>query len=653
MTNTMRNFLEKHYKKIIIAILGFMLVVSVLNAWNDSAIFDETAHIPAGYSYLTQHDMRLNPEHPPMIKDLAALPLLFMDLKFDTTKAFWTTDINGQWDAGRDLLWQEGNNADKIIFWSRLPIVILSIILGLFIFKWAKELAGISAGLFALALYAFDPNILGHNHFVTTDLGIAAFMTFSFYYFLRFIKDPTWKNVLVGGIFLGLLQLAKFNSITLFPIFGLAILIYPLVKKKRNEKENIFKFKLRKVGEYLGKAILAFAISLVVVWSVYFVNIYKMPQQKLADTIEYYFPANDPATNARMTNKISHALNENIITRPMSEYFLGIAMVFKRVSGGNGAYFMGQVSGQAFPAYFPTVFALKEPLINLSLMFFSLIISLIVFFKFISRKISYHFGEMEKNIQQKNWNFSSFIRHNIASISLFGFIILYSYISITGNLNIGFRHLFPILPFIYILTAKVIFDFMKRMDKHAQMAWHWIIAMLVMFLFAGTASAYPAYMSYFNQLAGGPKNGFRYATDSNADWGQDLKRLKKWAGDYNFCLNANCGSSTKFGCPSLCCTLEKQSNNPHVLIDKIHLNYFGGADIKYYFGDQAIDWWDSRRPIEPGWYALSTNYLMGSIYDKTKKDSESYRWIKNTKPVAQVGTSIFVYYITPQQISAL
>jgi hypothetical protein len=146
-----------------------MATVSILNAWNDGAIFDETAHIPAGYSYVTQHEIRLNPEHPPLLKDLAGLPLLFLHLNFDTNQPFWAGTLPGKWDegqwaAGRYLLYQAGNNADLIIFWARFPIILLSLLLGWFIFKWVRELAGISAGLFALILYAFDPNILGHNH---------------------------------------------------------------------------------------------------------------------------------------------------------------------------------------------------------------------------------------------------------------------------------------------------------------------------------------------------------------------------------------------------------------------------------------------------------------------------------------------------------
>jgi predicted membrane-bound dolichyl-phosphate-mannose-protein mannosyltransferase len=220
-------FFEKHHKLLVALMLIFMFAVSVLNARNDSAIFDETAHIPAGYSYLKEHDMRLNPEHPPLLKDLAALPLLFFNPNFDTSKDFWTKDNAdaGQWNAGKVFLWDSGNDPDRIIFWSRIPIILLSLILGLFIFRWTRELAGTLAGLFALALYTFNPNILGHNHFVTTDIGIAAFIVFAFYYFSRFIKKPTWKNVFIFGLFLGLMQLAKFSSVLTFPIIFLVLIL--------------------------------------------------------------------------------------------------------------------------------------------------------------------------------------------------------------------------------------------------------------------------------------------------------------------------------------------------------------------------------------------------------------------------------------------
>ncbi|NCA94387.1 MAG: hypothetical protein EOM84_04370, partial [Sphingobacteriia bacterium] len=84
-------FKEKHVVVITLVSIVF-LTVSFLNAHNDAATFDEIAHIPAGYSYLTQNEMRLNPEHPPLIKNLSAFPLIFMNLNFDLTQPFWSGD---------------------------------------------------------------------------------------------------------------------------------------------------------------------------------------------------------------------------------------------------------------------------------------------------------------------------------------------------------------------------------------------------------------------------------------------------------------------------------------------------------------------------------------------------------------------------------
>lgn len=640
----MQKFIEKHSKSLVAIILFFMAVVSLLNAKNDSAIFDETAHIGASYSYVTQHEIRLNPEHPPLIKDLSGLALLPLSLNFNVNQPFWTGELprkwdEGQWASGKSLLYESENNADQILFWSRLPIILISLLLGWFIFRWTKSLAGTMAGLFALILYAFDPNILGHNHFVTTDLGIAASFVFSFYFYLRFIKEPSWKNVFLAGIFLGILQLTKFSFIVGLPIMAIVTIIYPLVRKKRDPKESTLKFKFDKLEEYFIKGIAVFFISLAIVWIGYFANTFKMSKETVSESIDFNFPAEQTQNIKEVyTRKLLVTLNENSVTRPLVIYGEGIGYVFRRVAGGNGAYFMEKVSSTAFPAYFPTVFILKEPLINLFFMAFALSLTLFGGIKFILHKFSFHFGKSGHDPNYKHLTVTSFIRHNIISLSFFAFICLYAYVSITGNLNIGFRHLFPILPFAYILTAKVIFDFWKRMNWHSQKVWLSTITVLVFLLIFETASAYPAYMSYFNQIAGGPKNGYRFVTDSNADWGQDLKRLKLWIEKYNWCEGNSLDSF---------CRIYDEKVGP---IEKIHVNYFGGGDIYYYLGDTAIDWWDSKRPIEPDWYAISTNFLMGSIYDKTKPDSESYRWTKKFQPVAQVGTSIFIYYLTPGEI---
>ena len=179
-------FTNKLTNIIAAGLLVFVFVISVFSMAGDSLTMDELAHLPAGYSYLTQKDMRLNPEHPPLIKDLAAIPLLFIkDIKFPADSKAWTTDLNGQWDFGRELLFRNGNPADKMIFAGRIPMILLSIFLGFFIFKWTKELFGNKASLLALFLFSFSPTLLAHGRLVTTDVGAALGVVLATYYFLK------------------------------------------------------------------------------------------------------------------------------------------------------------------------------------------------------------------------------------------------------------------------------------------------------------------------------------------------------------------------------------------------------------------------------------------------------------------------------------
>lgn len=604
----METFLKKHHKLIVAAILAIFFVISVLNAKNDSATFDEVAHIPAGYSYVKEHDTRLNPEHPPLLKDLAGFPLLFLNLNFNTDTAFWKGEFprlwdDGQWAAGKHLLYEAGNNPDQILFWSRLPIVLISVLLGLFIFMWAKELVGITAGLFALMLYAFDPNILGHNHFVTTDLGIAAFLTFAFYFFLRFIKNPSWKNVFIGGFFLGLANLTKFSSLIAYPILGLVLFFYPLIKKishyEKEDRRLLLRFK--ELVNYLGKGIIAFAFSMVIVWILYAVNIHNMPKEVISRQIGFSFPISDYNPKSVVTNQILNAVNEYDLTRPFAEYLLGVAMVFKRVAGGNGAYFLGNVSSKASPAYFPIVFALKETIPLLALITFT---------------IGFTFVRLLKNLKPGALSkLKRFLQTEVTSYTLLGFIIFYSVLSITGNLNIGFRHLFPLMPFIFILVTKQIFEIKRAVNYHVRHQILIMMSIVLAWIVIGTIYNYPNYTSYFNESIGGSKNGYKYVTDSNTDWGQDLKRLKQF-------LDENPG------------------------IDKLNTDYFGGGNPQYYLGDKYVSWWDSKRPVEPGWYAISANSLQTSIYDKTNKNPENnYAWTNNYQPVTMIGDSILIYRV--------
>src|SRR2546430_9359492 len=125
----------KKSDRLAIVLLCVMVLMVVGSIWNDSAIVDELAHIPAGFGYL-HGDFRLNPEHPPLIKTASALfAHIFARPYFPLDNPYWTNEVNGQWDQGVRFLYGSGNDADKIIFWARIPVILLGALFGWLLYR--------------------------------------------------------------------------------------------------------------------------------------------------------------------------------------------------------------------------------------------------------------------------------------------------------------------------------------------------------------------------------------------------------------------------------------------------------------------------------------------------------------------------------------
>lgn len=613
------DWIQKKSKYLVAAILTAVFVVSLVVSSQESTTMDEQAHIPSGYTYVRYQDMRLNPEHPPLLKDLAGIPLQFLNVNFPTDSPEWQSGVNAQWVLGDKFLHE--NNADAITFWSRVPITLVALLLGFFIYLWTKELAGTVAGLFALVLYAFDPNILGHNHYVTTDIGIAASIFIATYYFVKFIKVPSWKNVVLAGIFLGVAQFTKFSAVLLFPIFGLVVILYGIFKKKQAMDDTLpGRYRAGKIWEYIYKYAVAVIICFVLIWIVYFPNTWNMPAEKIQDISNQVF---GDAGAGKIAKQVVTGMSTLPLLKGMSEYFLGVFMVFVRVTGGNTYYFFGTVTNHATAWYFPAVFFLKETLPFLFLLIFTSAYSLYEIVRnILARKESW--------IKRIGLTIKEYLETKVAYYSMLIFVALYWYLSITGNLNIGFRHLFPVLPFMYLLIAKKTFDFLAAIKtENTKKLFQKVLLVIVIWIILEPIIFFPSYISYFNEAAGGPQSGYKYVTDSNTDWGQDLKRLRNWVDEYNKKEKAKCSP------PAACF--------PN-LIDKIRIDYFGGSRPSYYFPQEFLPWHD-KRDKETGWYALSAGFMQESIHRQKQPGEKSYEWLLDYEPVTRIGDSIFVYYI--------
>lgn len=596
---------------------------------------DELAHIPSGYGYVKYLDYRLNPEHPPLVKALAALPLLFQSfgsaqdkLNFPTDKSAWQTDVNGQWEAGAQFLYESGNDADKIIQWSRLGPMILTLILIIFIYIWAKELMGRWWALLPTFLFSFSPTVLAHGHYVTTDIGAALGIFIAIYYFVKFLIKPSKKHFIFAGLAFGIAQLMKFSAVLLIPFFIFLIVVFYVWKiyyDKQQNKTLDLKYLLTRAFYYIKALLFIFIIGYALVYAVYFLFTVNYPIEKqIADTkfILTSF-AGSPDANwescrlnsgvelkrrTRCLAEINIWMAGNKIFRPVGQYLLGVLMVTQRSSGGNTGYFLGEVSASGWWYYFPTLFVLKEPIPSLILIGLAILLSVWRMLKAKSYKLKAIFN---------------YLGLHLPEFAMISFVIFYWIYSVKSPLNIGVRHILPTIPLIYILTAGSIKKWIGNARFKTILA-----AVLIIWCFAETLFAYPYFLSYFNQFAGGTNNGYRYAVDSNYDWGQDLKRLKSFVETWNM--------------------------KHEIKIEKIAVDYFGGGSPKYYLGEKTEYWQSAKNnPKYEGveWLAISVNTLQSAFGElhpgQLRNPKDEYQWLKETKnpyqPDFKAGKSIFIY----------
>jgi len=591
-----------------IALLTFFGMLAATSMWDDNANYDERIHLPAGYSYITQQDMRLNPEHPPLVKDLAALPLLFMKINFPYKSWGWNTPLTADssrtpaWQTdvgfGNDLLYHSGNDAQNMMRYGKIPIILIGILLGFYVFRFSRELWGDLAGIIALTFYSFSPTFLAHTRLVTTDVAAAAAFFISFYYLYKWLKVSTRRNLWVFGIVFGFSLLAKFSTFLLIPIFGLIVLVW-ILSQERGKKLWAFK-------KYLGGFILVLIIAYLVVGAVYAFHIWNYPIQKQAIDTAFIMST----FGFKPLVSLSVWISSQPVLRAWGHYFLGFLMVLQRSGGGNTTYYLGEVSANGSRSYFPLVYLIKEPLAYILLTFFALFLAL-------------------KNKFRQD--FSNLLKNNFAEFGMLTIGAVYWLFSITSNLNIGVRHILPTLPFIYALTARQISFWIKGGIQERISNYHgfwqlfglywrrikrgFIVAILFIWAIISVVSVWPSFLAYFNGIAGGPDRGYKFVVDSNLDWGQDIFRLAQF--------------------------IEK--NN----IKEIKMDYFSGAPAEYYIKTAKIESFNREAP-QKGWLAVSATILMGACKgDKIpcSYSERAYIWLDSYKPVAKIGYSIFVYKI--------
>lgn len=582
-------------------IIAVAFLLAVTSVWDDAFIVDEIPHVGAGYSYIAKGDMRLNPEHPPLAKDLAGIALSFLELNDQTAfeTNFWKEDLNGQWEFGRRLIYNSGNDAELITHTAKIPMLAFFVASAILIFYLANRLYGSRAGLIALTLFSFSPTVLTHARFVTTDVPALFGALFATYFFLRYLQTPHRKNFWLAAVMFGLALLTKFSTFLLAPYFVLLALVYGWVHADRQKFFHAMR--------YFLNTILIFVVGFVVmVWPVYYFHTWHYPPER-----QYRDTQNLMQSFGKrfLADPVVWASNKPVL-RAAAQYGLGLLMVTQRSAGGNTTFFLGEVSRFGWRSYFPIVYFIKEPLAWWGLVIMALLAMM----------------TQVKSLKFKVKSVENWIKKYFIELAMLLWLAVYWATSIQSTLNIGVRHLLPVYPFTIILVTGQIFRVTEKLKnggyKKLLTSFYVLLTVLLSWYILENIKIYPYYLTYFNQVAGGPSQGYKYVVDSNLDWGQDLKRLSQW--------------------------LDK--NN----ISEIELDYFGWADPLYYLGERyeyltSTKYTDAQdfiaRNYTNGWLAVSGTFLQGSQGSHDQYKSVNYLWLQNYIPIAVIGNSIFVYHI--------
>lgn len=652
-----------------VALSCLLLVHAALlahTAWRKSATVDEVAHLPAGITYWEKRTFAVYHHNPPLVKLLAALPVMAAGGQVDYTRSWERNRSRGlpvsQWNLGWDFMYANAPRYRFLFFLGRLVPIGFSCAGLVLMARLARHIAGDRAVLPAACLWCFSPNLLAHGCLVTTD-GAATVMTMATLLCLfHWASALRLRRTALLGVVLGLAQLTKFSLLLLYPLALLVGLL--LATGKRT------------------KLILHYVLAMLV--SVFVINAGYFFEGTCRPLGEYTFLSDlltRPRATAPQPGEIppDHPWAYVMETRvnrfrggllhwlpvPLPEHYVAgfdeQRLEAEGIPGPDGrrhgyyVYLAGQLRDHGWWYYYLVALALKLPLGTIFLVLLWTVLVLV--------------GRLRPH------------RLQLAAIVLATAFL--GAMSLATDINLGLRYVLPVVPLSLLATVSLFAGSVRWIRALAVVALAWNAICV--------GRIHPHYLAYFNELAGGPARGHQYLIDSNIDWGQDLYELAEW--------------------------LEEHYPNR-----KIGLAYFGNVDpailpqlgyaVKYYLAPPRspddlslaavapdaplrgflLEWaarhgdllseWQSRYPgrppfdlpelkraifdhlgipppSTPGVYAVSVNFLrrlpfrirdqQSNIWDFARFDDGSrgdpYSYFLKYTPVARIGYSIYVFEI--------
>jgi 4-amino-4-deoxy-L-arabinose transferase-like glycosyltransferase len=478
-----------------VLLLVLMALLADGAARRESATFDEIAHIGAGVSYLQKQDMRMNEEHPPLAKVLAAVPLVIRGVRADYSQVSWSfsgsgmfKQFLGEWVFGHWLI-ARWNDPIATVFWARQPMLFLTLVLGIVLFLFGSRLGDKWGGLLCLCAYATMPVMLAFGPLVLTDMAVTLFVVLTLWAFASMWQSPSRATILRFGLALGGALLSKFSAGLLFfcfPLFILSLRWRPVPEQPTGKTELRSWRRLRWWS--LTKGILCAAL---VVYAVYFVLSWNEPTDSLG----------------RLGNGMASLFLRRALMPPWI-YLRGLAIF--ALTTKPPAYLLGHTYPHGVWFFFPVVFLLKSPIAFLLLLILALIVGLVAKFRPVRLAVIPEGMEL-------HWR------------AVWIFLMVFTGACILSRFQFSIRHFSVSIVLLILLLAPLprALNQLRSSGWPTARAGAWLTVALALASVATAVRAYPYYFPFLNSLSG-DRPAYDLIADSNLDWNQGLLEVESF-----------------------------------------------------------------------------------------------------------------------------
>ena len=565
--------------------------------------YQEYAHLSSGFLSSKTGCFHYFNVNPPLSQFLASLPaVLFGANSFAAPEKM--VDMRIEQDAAERFIYANPDTHRALLVCGRLLCCSVTLLLFVLALRSLFDEKEPFRGPLSFVLCAAQPMIFGFLTIISPDmLGAAAGLCF-IAALRKCLKNPSLRGAALSGLFLGLALLSKFTFVVFYPLYPF---LWLLCRFRRWSDPKT-------LGRELFFLLTIFCVSAAVI------NIGYRFEGTGAELGQYRFRSellsgyNDFHDIPRSGANRFHAAVLSCVPMPFpANFILGIDTQRLDFERGMSSYLRGRWSDHGWWYYYLYALLIKTP--PGTILLFLLAIFCAIFPK------GYN----------DNWREEMIV--------LLPGVVLVVFVSSQTGFSIHSRYIIPALPFFLVWISKVFRAFTPEIKARSPLTSRRVRCLAVVFLVWSVASAlwvYPHCLAYFNELAAiiptpedknypepqqrptavwqktralldaGPLNGPRHLIDSNIDWGQDLFGLERWC-----------------------------KNHPEVKDIKTAL--YEGYPIEM----TAIPSAGPPRgdTIQPGWYALSVNWLYGD---------EKHRRFLKYRPAAVIGYTIYVYHIPPQ-----